>query len=254
MNLSNLPLLDLILSVEQRPLLLVPLLFQFVHLFLCRDFALQIPGESLRFLGLADFQFDVLEFALQIVLEVIRPGVELVGLGIEERLVAALRFHQHAISLRLYRRLQPGFGRVIDRHLGTQRRGNRQQLFARLPVEHPTIVGDTGDEQRLLRIERVHRELLDVQPSRFAAQLFNQHDSSATTFVVEKQFPWRERTVLGPLDQTLRERMAGTVMEIGVGLASTVAHLRRLKLFRSYGILHAVPEPGRCAFHAAIHW
>ena len=58
------------------------------------DLALEVRGQTLGLLRVANLDLNVLEFPFQVVLEVVGPMVELVGLGIEEGLVAALGFGQ----------------------------------------------------------------------------------------------------------------------------------------------------------------
>ena len=98
-NPGILALPDLILSVEEGRLVVVPLRLEFVHPLLSRHFALQVAREPLGLLGFTEFQLDVLEFAFQIAFKIVGQTVELVGLCIEENLEPALRFDKHPVGL-----------------------------------------------------------------------------------------------------------------------------------------------------------
>ena len=82
----------LILSIEQRPPLLVALGFKGLDLFLTGELFLQRQRGSGGAAGFLDLAVQFLDLALQAELEVIGPAVELFGFGLEEAGVALRDF------------------------------------------------------------------------------------------------------------------------------------------------------------------
>ena len=160
-----LALFDLVLCVEQGPLLGVALLFQLVHPLLRRDLALQVRGESLCLLRLPDLHLNVLEFPFEGSPSCRRPS----GRACRTRRRRTSRYGDG----NLRERARPVTASAISIALlrgssaataSPSARGHSQKLLTGFAVEDTAVVGDAGDEERLLSLERGDRELLDPKP------------------------------------------------------------------------------------------
>ena len=152
------------------------------------DAVLLLQGDSLAgvALQLCDACLGVLQCLLCGQQFVVSPAFQLVPFFIEEALVGFQHPGNGCGDCAL------AVGQQCLGHGGAQRRGfacgwNGHQLFAGFLIQHLTIVGETGEQQRLGRLEGGDFQPDQRQPAGHAAQSLDDGDPCAVFAIVELQ-------------------------------------------------------------------